>query len=85
MYPGSLCLLYCCTPSLPGKEKSRSRRDHNSVLVLEPRERAVLKADQSNSSYLLSVPSYPTLALLEEMTEFCGLLLGLAQKSFATV
>lgn len=53
--------------------------------VLEPRERAVLKADQSNSSYLLSEPSYPTLALLEEVTELCGLLLGSAQKSFTTV
>lgn len=52
---------------------------------LEPRERATLKADQRISRCLLSVPSYPTLVLLEEEAEVSGLPLGLAQKSFTAV
>lgn len=72
--------------SLPYLGKRRAEAGGIITLCLcWSRERAVLKADQSNSSYLLSEPSYPTLALLEEVTELCGLLLGSAQKSFTTV
>lgn len=53
--------------------------------VLEPRERAIAKADRRISRCLLSVPSYPTLVLLEEVAEFSGLPVGLAQKSFTAV
>lgn len=49
--------------------------------VLEPKERA----DQRISRCLLSVPSSPTLVLLEEGAELSGLPLGLAQKSFTAV
>lgn len=66
-------------------QKSRSRRNLGSMPVLEPRERAIVKADRRISRCLLSVPSYPTLVLLEEVAEFSGLPLGLAQKSFTAV
>lgn len=54
---------------LPEKQKSRSRMNLGSMLVSEPRERTTLKADQRISKCLLSVPSYPTLVLLEEVAE----------------
>lgn len=64
----------CCTraPLVPPhpsylKREEQNRGESQPRASLEPRERAMLKADQRISRCCLSVPSYPAPVLLEEV------------------